>query len=267
MANVDFDEYFYDTVNDLYEGILSENIYNIPQDEEQEEINAPIVDAEIRKAIKKTDINKISLDNNQMHPKMLHHLGDRDIRLIKRLFNLSMNKSKWVWNQAEVILLKKDGKETYSVPGSYRTISITSYVGKLLEKIIASRIVRYLFKKGYYDPNQEGFTAGRNTIRYLNRLNLEIKTDLLDMKTVIGLFVDMEKAFDSVWKKGLIVKLARLNIKGKVLKLINNFLTSRMVKLNVDGYIKGKNETVKSMVYHRAPHFHLSFSRFMLWIC
>ena len=235
MTNVDFDEYFYDTVNDLYEGIMSENIYNI-HDEEQEELNASISEGEIRKAIKNTDINKISLDNNQIHPKMLHHLGDGAIRLIKRLFNISMNKSKWVWNQAEVIFLKKDGKETYSVPGSYRPISITSYIGKLLEKIIAARIVRYLFKKGYYDPTQEGFTAGRNTIRYLNRLNLEIKTDLLDMKTVIGLFVDMEKAFDSVWKKGLIVKLAKLNIKGKVLKLINHFLTSRIVRLNVNGF-------------------------------
>lgn len=236
MTNADFDEYFHDSVNDLYEGIMSENIYNIVYDDEQQELNSPISDAEIKKAIKNTDANKISLDNHQMHPKMLHHLGDRAIRLIKRLFNISMNKSKWVWNQAEVIFLKKDGKDTYSVPGSYRPISITSYIGKLLEKIIAARIVRYLFKKGYYDPDQEGFTAGKNTNRYLNRLNLEIKTDLLDMKTVIGLFVDMEKAFDSVWKKGLIVKLGKLKIKGKVLKLINNFLTSRMVKLNVNGY-------------------------------
>ena len=96
-------------------------------------------------------------------------------------------------------------------------------------------------KKGYYDPNQEGFTSERNTVRYLNRLNLEIKSDILSKKTVIGLFIDMEKAFDSVWKKGLIIKLHTLNIKGKVLSLIDNFLTSRVVKLNVNGY-KGEEK-------------------------
>ena len=171
-----------------------------------------------------------------MHPKMLHSFGNRAIRLIQRIFNMSLNKSKWVWNQAEVIFLKKGGKESYAAPGSYRPISITSYIGKLLEKIIAARIIRFLIRKGYYDIDQEGFTAGKNTVRYLNRLNLEIKTDLLDKKTVVGLFVDMEKAFDSVWKKGLIVKLAKLKIKGKLLHLIDSFLTSRMVKLNINGY-------------------------------
>ena len=45
----------------------------------------------------------------------------------------------------------------------------------------------------------------------------------------------MEKAFDSVWKKGLIVKLAKLKIKGNVLTLIDNFLTSRTVNLNING--------------------------------
>ena len=65
---------------------------------------------------------------------------------------------------------------------------------------------------------------------------MEIKTDLLDKKTVIGLFIDMEKAFNSVWKKGLIVKLNKLNIKGKILKLIDSFLTSGMVKLIINGH-------------------------------
>ena len=236
MMNVDFDDYFYETVNDLYEGIISEDIYNVDEDYDQQELNAPISIDEILTSIKKTDPNKVSFDNYQMHPKMLHSFGDRAIKLTQRLFNLSVAKSKWVWNQAEVIFLKKEGKETYAAPGSYRPISITSYIGKLLEKIIAARLGKFLSQKGHYDPNQEGFTAERNTVRYLNRLNLEIKSDLLDKKTVIALFVDMEKAFDSVWKRGLIVKLSNLNIKGKVLHLIDNFLTSRMVTLNVNNH-------------------------------
>ena len=154
---------------------------------------------------------------------------------------MSLNTTHWVWNQADIIFLRKAGKETYSVPGSYRPISITSYVGKLLEKIIVARIITFLWIKGLYDPNQEGFTAERNTVRYLNRLNLEIKSDLLNKNTVIGLFIDMEKAFDSVWKKGLIVKLHSMNIRGKVLNLINDFLTSRVVKLNVNTY-KGEEK-------------------------
>ena len=239
MQDEDFDSYFYDTVTDLYEEIMQETLDTT--DKEIHALNSTIRIDEIIKSIKRTNPNKVSFDNVDMHPKMLHNLGDRAIRLIQRLFNLSLNTSHWVWNQADVIFLRKAGKDTYSAPGSYRPISITSYVGKLLEKIIAARITTFLRLKGHYDPNQEGFTAERNTVRYLNRLNLEIKFDLLNKNTVFGLFIDMEKAFDSVWKKGLIVKLHTMNIRGKVLNLINNFLTSRVVKLNVNGY-KGEEK-------------------------
>ena len=64
---------------------------------------------------------------------------------------------------------------------------------------------------------------------------LDIKNDIHNKKTVICLFLDFEKAFDSVWKKGLIVKLFSLGIKGKILKLIDQFLKSRKVCLNVNG--------------------------------
>ena len=233
MSDANFDDTFFDTVNHMYEEIKTKA--EDEQDDSQREINKQITIEEIKKAIKKTDASKISLDNHQMHPKMLHQFGNNTIKIIQKLFNMCLNTGKWVWSTAEVIFLKKEGKDTYKKPGSYRPISITSYIGKLLEKILSARIIRFLIRNNFHDPKQEGFTSGRNTVRYLNRLNLGIKTDLLDNKTVIALFIDMEKAFDSVWKRGLIVKLAKLNIKGKVLQLIDNFLTTRTVNLNING--------------------------------
>ena len=232
MIDGDFDEFFYDRVNQLYDDIKSEIKID---DAVQQKLNSNISLSEIKKAIKKTDANKRSMDNHQMHPKMLHQFGNRAVKLVQKLFNMSLNKGIWPWNNSEVIFLKKDGKKTYSLPGSYRPISISSYIGKLLEKILAARLISYLIQKGYYDPEQEGFTQGRNTIRYLNRLNLQIKLDILESKTVIGLFIDFEKAFDSVWKKGLIVKLDRLGVQGNILRLIDNFLHYRTVNLNING--------------------------------
>ena len=168
---------------------------------------------------------------------MLHSFAHNTLKLLQKLFNCCLDKGDWVWNTAKVIFLKKDGKDSYAVPGAYRPISISSYIGKLLEKIFAARLTIFLEKHKIFDPNQEGFTVNRNTIRYLNRLHLEIKSDLLQNNTVIGLFVDFEKAFDSVWKKALIVKMYNLKIQGKVLKLIDNFLQLRRVQLEVNGNI------------------------------
>ena len=230
-----FDDYFYEEIVHLYNEIKIED--SDGNHETQAELNVNVTLKEITSAIKKTKQCNKSFDNHNMHPKMLHNLGLNSLNLLQKLFNRCMDTAEWVWNTAEVIFLKKEGKDSYAVPGSYRPISITSYIGKLLEKVLAERIKVFLEKRGILDANQEGFTVNRNTVRYLNRLNIEIKTSLLKNNTVIALFIDFEKAFDSVWKKGLLVKLAKLNIEGKILNLVDHFLSARKVQLNVNGEI------------------------------
>ena len=166
---------------------------------------------------------------------MIKHLGEKVLKYICKIFNLCMSKRKWVWKSSDVIFLKKPGKDTYSKPGSYRPISITSYIGKLLERILANRIENFLSVKNLHDPYQEGFSKGKNSIRYLNRLNLGIHADKTHDLTILCLFIDFEKAFDSVWVKGLIYKLAKINIKGNILNVIKDFLTQRQIVINING--------------------------------
>ena len=131
------------------------------------------------------------------------------------------------WNMAEVIFLRKEGKTNYSQSGTYRPISITSYVGKLYEKMLAIRLDDHFKSGGILDEDQEGFTKARNTL----------KADLGKKLTVICVFVDFEKVFDSVWKRGLIVKLYKAGVEGKMLAILNSFLMNRMVQLNVNGFV------------------------------
>ena len=132
---------------------------------------------------------------------MFRHLGNKAISILQQLFNMCLRNHEWIWDGAEVIFLRKAGKDSYAKPGSYRPICITSYIGKLFESIIARRIEILLHRTQQTDPNQEGFSAGKNTIRYLNRLHLNIEADAEQQFTTLCLFIDFEKAFDSVWKK------------------------------------------------------------------
>lgn len=236
LTNGDFDDTFFSEVNNLYEDIIiagetdEDNLGD--QSEDIYDLNRNVSMSEILKAIKSTGK---SLDNCNFHPTMLQHLGNNALTLLQRIFNLCLSKHQWVWDGAEVIFLRKAGKDSYSKPGSYRPICITAYIGKLLEGIIARRLEVFIEKTNNTDPNQEGFSARKNTIRYLNRLHLGIHADKEKYLTIICLFVDFEKAFDSIWKKGMIVKLHKLGINGNVLKLINNFLFTRKVILNING--------------------------------
>ena len=237
MEDANFDEHFYEQINTQYDDII--NTERNEDNEDSDVLNAEITETEIRNNIKHYKSSGKSFDNEGNHPEMFKNLGPLGLNLILILFNMCLNMKSWIWQNAEVIFLRKEGKKSYSLPGSYRPISITAYLGKLLEKILSIRAIKFLKKKNCFDPFQEGFTEKKNTIRYLNRLIMSIKSDIQQGKTVICLFLDFEKAFDSVWKRGLIVKLFKLGFRGHFLKLIDHFLASRKVCLNINGS-KGK---------------------------
>ena len=44
-------------------------------------------------------------------------------------------------------------------------------------------------------------------------------------------FLDISKAFDKVWHKGLIFKLKTYGVEGNLLKLLENYLTDRQQKI------------------------------------
>ena len=235
-----FNERFYDEVSTLYEKIIDHNYEEEDCCPETRDLNQPVSMEEIKKAI---GSKAKSVDNHNVHPKMLEHLGPEALNIIQKIFNSCIENKIWLWSEAKVIFLRKSGKDSYSKPGSYRPISITSYIGKLFEKIISRRIQKLLLLKNITDPDQEGFTSGKNTIRYLKRLHMGIQSDKERNLTSLVLFVDFEKAYDSVWKKGLITKLYNLKIQGNILNLIDNFVSKRKVALCINGRLGELRQT------------------------
>ena len=177
-----FDYHFYSETNRLYNNIITQN-FDIEILENTEEINAEITVQEIKAAIKSYHSSGRSSDKENFNPVMFQHLKENATYYICKLANACLKEGKWICDKAEVIFLKKSGKETYSKPGSYRPISISSYIGKLIEKILTSRINKFLLECKLYDPNQEGFPPQKkyntlsqpfdkwNQIRYRKEVN------------------------------------------------------------------------------------------------
>ena len=61
------------------------------------------------------------------------------------------------WKKANVKFLKTPGKPNYNNPSSYRPISLTSIIGKLMERIITSRLEGFVETNDILDEEQEGF--------------------------------------------------------------------------------------------------------------
>ena len=201
----------------------------------EDDLNIPITLDEIYRAITKTKAANKSADNDGIHPLMLTQSGPSFRRILVCLFNQVLISGKWMWPTADVIFIRKVGKDASSL-GGYRPISITSYVGKLLERVLERRIRVKAENDGLIPESQHGFRAGRSTGSYLFKLIGSIDHHVRLKHNVAGVFVDMQKAFDSVWHSGLLFKLKSLGINNLMLKLIGSFL-DREVRLHVNNYV------------------------------
>ena len=217
-----------------YRNIISEN--STQENEEESSINEEISLLEIRTAISKQDTTDKACDSDEIHPIILKHLGMEALSMLKFIYNWSLDNGSWLWNMSNVTFIRKDGKSSYMSPGAYRPISVSSYFGKILERIIDKRIRDMLSMEESNDEDQEGFMAGRSTTRYIFRLLANLEEVKRKKLACLILFLDFEKAFDSVHLPTLVVKLSKFGLKGKLIKLIHDFLFNRKICLRVNGF-------------------------------
>ena len=241
MEEGNFDHAFERVVDHEYDNIVTADFHPSASDAETDKyLNGEISCSEVKETLLFLKSSAKSHVVDDLHPKILKRLPTAAIQILTKLFNLVLETGHWVWDVSNVIFKKKEGKENYTIASSYRPITISSYIGKLLEKIIEKRIKIHCEIEGVLDEEQEGFRSQRNTSRYLYKLIASLDECKRKKLTTFLLCIDFSKAFDSVWIKGLIVKLSWYKVQGKLLRVINNFLQCRKVRLKVDDRIGHK---------------------------
>ena len=93
---------------------------------------------------------------------------------------------------------------------------------------MAKRLEIYLTSIGIFDFIQEGFRKGRNTVRYLHRLTAGIKGDMTKRLTVLCLFLDFEKAFDTVEHEELWNVLHKLGVEACYIEILKNCMRTKL---------------------------------------
>ena len=79
-------------------------------------------------------------------------------------------------------------------------------------------------------------------------------------KVTLAVFVDLQRAFDKVWKNGLLVKLLRFGVSGSMYKRTNSYLYNRRARVLVDGKLGRKY--FEGRAYHREEYYLLHSSYF-----
>ena len=168
---------------------------------------------------------------------MLQHLGNTSLQKLLDIYNLSWKEGQvpQIWKEAIMIPILKKGKNKTKAP-SYRPISLTSCLCKTMERIVNTRMQLYLESEGIIAPEQAGFRQYRSTEDQTTHLSQVIEDAFQAQKVTLAVFIDLQKAFDKVWKDGLLVKLLRSGIRGNMYQWTKSYLHNRRARVLVDGH-------------------------------
>ena len=174
--------------------------------------------------------NRSAPGEDQISYLILKNLDREQLSHVALIYNSCLRTGYFpnAWKLAKVVMLPKPGKDLTKAT-SYRPISLLPAMGKIFERIVASRLSTFLEKSNYFDENQAGFRKKRSTLDQLFKLSQSVSTALKKHKKAVGVFLDVEKAFDAVWIEGLKYKLSipEVGISTKMIRLLSSFLTNR----------------------------------------
>lgn len=147
------------------------------------------------------------------------------------------------WKKALVIPIPKGGKDT-SLISNWRPISQLNSLSKILEKIIAIRLMDFVEKNNILPEFQFGFRSGRSTYHPLAIINNDITNGLNSNKMTTLVTLDIQSAFDTVWHRGLLHKLFKFKINMHLIKIIQSFLTGRTFRVKMGSSTSSKKSIV-----------------------
>ena len=140
------------------------------------------------------------------------------------------------WRNALIVPLPKAGKPASRLD-SYRPISLTSCVGKTLERMIACRLQHLAEERGWWAQEQAGFRKGRCTEDQVLRLSQDVSDGFQrspSQRTVLAL-LDYSRAYDRVWREKLLDGLMDAGLPRRFLLWIAAFLRNRQGRVVCDG--------------------------------
>ena len=130
-----------------------------------------------------------------------------------------------------VPVLKQNGNA--SEASSYRPIALSPCLIKIMETMIKTRLDWFLEKHEILPTFMSGFRRGRSITDNIVNLENDVQKSINNKEHTLAVFLDINKAYDTVWIEGLIHKLGNIGIQGNMLRFLHNFLKDRTYQVRV----------------------------------
>mgnify|MGYP000176344217 CR=1 FL=1 len=154
---------------------------------------------------------------------------------LTKLFNASLRTSTFPddWKKANVsALFKKDNPHAVK---NYRPVSLLCSVSKVFESCVFNRLYEFLTSHNLLTYCNSGFKKMDSTVNQLINIVHELSQAIDKGKEVRMIFLDISKAFDRVWHRGLLLKLQQVGVHDPLLSWIRSYLSNRKQRVCIEG--------------------------------
>jgi hypothetical protein len=194
-----------------------------------------VTDAEeVEKIIKTLNCNKASGHDN-IGNTLLKNTARAIAKPLATLFNKSLNQGVFplIWNKAHVApVFKQNDKQNKS---NYRPISLLSNIGKVFERVVFKHLYSYCMEHNlltWRNSRYKPLDSGINQLIYISH---KIYKALETGDDICLISLDASAAFDRVWHAGLLFKLQRMGVVGKLFDWLRSYLTDRLQRVTIKG--------------------------------
>ena len=211
-----------------------ENIPSVQLRTGNKVIHVEIKPEAVNKKLKSLNTNK-SCGPDDLHPRLLSELADIISEPLAIILNLSIatRAIPKEWKLANVVPVFKKGSK--SLAENYRPISLTCVLCRVMESFLKDSIMEHLLKNNLLSPRQHGFISGRSTVTQLLAYLDSCVRSIANGNVVDVVYLDFQKAFDTVPHSRLIKKLQAYGIDGKLLDWVAEYLKNRNQVVTVNG--------------------------------
>ena len=232
-----FNSYFNSVANSLLNNLTPSNIdpLSYVTRNERSLFLRPVYTNEISNIILNLESKKGS--HNSCPDHLLKRIHYFIAPILCKLVNLSFQIGKFpeCLKHATIVPIYKSGNR--NTVSNYRPISILSTFSKIFEKTMLNRLWSFLYKFQIISEHQYGFMKGRSTEDAVNDLT-ELFYDKLNSRHFsIAVFIDFQKAFDTVDNRILIAKMEKYGVRGAALDWFESYLQNRKHSVKIGEFV------------------------------
>lgn len=169
---------------------------------------------------------------------LVHRLIPVLAPFITDIVNASLSSGKFPTDLKSAIvcpLLKKPSLDS-EVLKNYRPVSNLSFISKIIEKVVASRLLEHMKKNCLLDPLQSAYREGHSTETALLKVHNDIVTAIDKGSGVFLVLLDLSAAFDTVDHTILLSFMKDfIGLDGLALQLMESYLSERTQCINING--------------------------------